>query len=961
MITINHEDIDQLLEFILNAIESPEAIDFDVFNEHVNSFNALNQRVNQSLANIARLLDKGLRDEAMQEAGEEGALLEIYERLDFPEREAFCELIEEFGFAKPAPLNHDAAARLNSAFGTVKDLSGLLKQHRILALARGPLIERIRVLNSLSIADADNPMWEQDSLLFQKARLVQIPSEMELAIKTEDHQTIQRLDNDFRSVRWSIDVPQKLTTQLSTLQAAHVQSTGITEIRKLSETLKQAYSEMDIPSVYASADAIAEIASRLNLLDDSPEMLEIASELEWVNERRDDEATQKRNQEALGEFEQLLDSTDDRNQLERAFSRIKLLGDELPDELRRRAIERLESLDIIARRKTAVRIALGGMGLLLVLSASGLWIYLNQLESAAVDIEKQTENLVQSSSWTQADEFIEKQTVAIRSRPKMVELAVQVDQSVKQENDRQATFNDVLARMKSAHEDEKSSADPQEASLRRLQALAQLPEELDEWKLQEKRTQEKILTRNRKTNEEKLAELQLLESETRRSINGISTKETPAKLRSMSWKLERFQDSLTSVSLHLKSQAGGLITECASALEGIEQESKRATLVRAITDSVGNLADYQIAIRNLLQAFPDDPLCQDLKTAKDRGAEIQSAILASELFKGAAYRSTADTDIKGAVDWLDMFKQLQSRDPSHFLLSSLTVKADHLKRLTKIAEALSQLNEIGRSSLLGDLYVYRIGPKRYLSAMPPTDRMKVLEYYADTSLLVEEQKLLFRIEPGKISGNSIFGKEFRKAVKGFNEKNFTPATYKLLKSILDSPEELDPVFRLLLYRKVLETTLPVSLPLEVGFKDSLEQFGEDALNWKANWIGPEPDKLIDRQRTSAGNLLSQELEKWKSNSERMSKTYKEIAATPEQPFEWVGWISQDNYRWIANTKRADPDELLFTIRHYPGSSDRIVISTDATENSSESRIITNREPFRTGMPIYAMPAPKGKP
>ena len=284
---ITDEQLDELIQDAVSAIQSPESIDYDAFQARANELLELTKTINQKLTHIARMLNKGLRDEAIQEAGSDGRVLAIYERLDFPERDAYIHLIEEFGFARPPELNHDAATQLNAAFGRVGDIKHLLKNHRLLALSRATLGDRIGALNALAVADPDNPVWEQDSQLFQTTRLQQMQGEFSKAAQQDDMTVVEQIDHELRTLRWSVPVPQKLATQVATLQAAHHKSKITALILAESDQLLSAYNEFDSVTGCSMADRIRELADSINLLPDDPLLVEIANPLAWVDEFRE--------------------------------------------------------------------------------------------------------------------------------------------------------------------------------------------------------------------------------------------------------------------------------------------------------------------------------------------------------------------------------------------------------------------------------------------------------------------------------------------------------------------------------------------------------------------------------------------------------------------------------------------------------------------------------------------------
>ncbi len=174
-------DIDSLIRFMQSALESPERIDEELFRDEVVAYNDLVHELNAHLAASDRLLDAGRRDEAIEYSERNGNLLEMYEKLDIPEIELWCELVTAFELPAPPRLHEDAAVQLNDAYVKLNELRPLLTRHRLLALDHAPLRYRLITLAELAAQDPLNPVWQDGVEEFQKARLSEIPRDLDRA------------------------------------------------------------------------------------------------------------------------------------------------------------------------------------------------------------------------------------------------------------------------------------------------------------------------------------------------------------------------------------------------------------------------------------------------------------------------------------------------------------------------------------------------------------------------------------------------------------------------------------------------------------------------------------------------------------------------------------------------------------------------------------------------------------
>src|SRR5580658_4037494 len=92
--------------------------------------------VNQRLARCQRLLQRGLRSEAIQLAESEPRLVDAILVLDFPERASWDELVAIYDLPAAPKLMVDAGVVLNEAYAQEEPLQDLLRTHRRLATQR---------------------------------------------------------------------------------------------------------------------------------------------------------------------------------------------------------------------------------------------------------------------------------------------------------------------------------------------------------------------------------------------------------------------------------------------------------------------------------------------------------------------------------------------------------------------------------------------------------------------------------------------------------------------------------------------------------------------------------------------------------------------------------------------------------------------------------------------------------
>ena len=87
-----------------------------------------------------------------------------------PEPDAWAEFCQQADLPVPLPLQMDRAAQLNEAYAQDQPLEHLLNRHRLLALSRASVAERLDVLRQISAQDPGGTLWEKSIRTFEKAR-----------------------------------------------------------------------------------------------------------------------------------------------------------------------------------------------------------------------------------------------------------------------------------------------------------------------------------------------------------------------------------------------------------------------------------------------------------------------------------------------------------------------------------------------------------------------------------------------------------------------------------------------------------------------------------------------------------------------------------------------------------------------------------------------------------------------
>jgi hypothetical protein len=171
-------DPQRVVEGIRSLLYAGQAPPLDALQALAADYAEACKEVNRRLARCEEFLRQGLRAEAIHFAQAEPNVLDLLAVLDFAERPHWDQLLASCSLSAAPVFRMETATALNRAYAEAQPLEHLLRQHRLLALGRAPLGERLAVLRQLAQCDAQNPVWRQDVATFESVRVEQLQQEV---------------------------------------------------------------------------------------------------------------------------------------------------------------------------------------------------------------------------------------------------------------------------------------------------------------------------------------------------------------------------------------------------------------------------------------------------------------------------------------------------------------------------------------------------------------------------------------------------------------------------------------------------------------------------------------------------------------------------------------------------------------------------------------------------------------
>ena len=333
--------VDRVRGFVTGADQTRT----DALTEMAANFAELCQEANTRLRRCLDYLRRGLRSEAIHLAETHPNLLDMVAALDIPEIDEWEQLCAAYELARPARMMIEAAQELNEAYSQEKPLQHLLSQHRVLALRRAPLAERLEVIRALAVEDPTNSCWAEDQETFETARLRQLRPDVSAAVRSRDLRVIDALAAEIFSQNWRAQLPADIKDALSKASFALHAEVALSQ-------LKQGVSEIDsILQTACLPDAKALLAKWDNAIGQYS--LDLPGDLnqahlrlrKWVADHENLAEMHAAIDAACADLRAVVDKNVPEEELLARYRAVQAVGLPIPQELEREFRERKRSLD----------------------------------------------------------------------------------------------------------------------------------------------------------------------------------------------------------------------------------------------------------------------------------------------------------------------------------------------------------------------------------------------------------------------------------------------------------------------------------------------------------------------------------------------------------------------------------------------------------------------------------------
>ena len=970
-------DFEKIVEDVRNSLVMQGEENGDFLRSVVADFAVACDEVNGRLQQCESLLRRGLRSEALHLCELEPNLLDTVATLDFPERELWEEFIGQAGMALPMPLNVAAAEALSEAYAIEKPMAGLLRSHRLLALAHAPLADRIKTLRQLAQADMENPVWATDVEAFERVRVDQLRNEASIAAKRRDLKALRRLRAEVEAPGWlhrpGTSVVQEITTAHSRVLHAHVRE----RLQQLGQDLNDTFAAFDVARAREHRAAWNKMLDTPGFVIEAELAEQAAPALEWLDEQDRLEQRRQHHLAAVAVMEQALQRKRlSLEKLERLYHNATSGGEELTPALQRRYQSRVEALKLSSTRR--IRLVVLAIVGVLVLTGAGVWWAIDRsIRQSHLDgIRQSLAKLIEADDLPAAEQYVaqlRQQEQAALAEPEVAALAAKVGQLVEEERRRRERFEGAVARVEqSLARKESEPFAPDMAALSAAKDAAKADEEkaaVADLTRQIEQTRAVIRRRG----------IDKLEQECRKIGTQLAVVERReyTNLDRYAQPLQAIRASLDTVragsdklqASHLFSQRASDHAERLAKLEQwVQQTTREEEVLRSVTHSVGDCDAYAATLSEYAREFEETPRGRDFaELADDRMAWIASVRL-STLVQRWRSDVPAKLDHDVAEQYLTMIEALGDLafDQSYTgLRKAAGQRVPFLKAIAarKANEAKDALQRLLNQPILRECWCVREsnnGGRYYLLEEPSLKsgyRYHVFQYAIDaagsrrTGGMVEAENAGVGVAPQVALARGI-----RTRLADLSHVNWESQFYAILEAIRND-KETDPLLRFDMLRLALKAACEGSVPMATAFESSCRRFRHTDVNLFANWVDPKDTDASEARQQAETELHA--LPAWTARWAKIQEELEALRKPPGEQYRWVGWLRRNwQGNWVAvlpTGVSAQGTTFTFTL-----DQQDITRLSIGTLNLGELSLTLGVGRLREGMPLFVEVPAQGK-
>lgn len=910
----------------------------------VAEYSRLCHEANVRLRRCDDCIKQGLRSEALHLAEAKPNLLDTVAILDFPERDDLIEVVNLCFLQPPEPLLVDVASSLNAAYAEQEPLQKLLDRHRLLALGRGPLVQRLTVLRSLLELDPTSAHWESDVAEMERARLREIEAASLSAAKSGDAATLKSLLSEAQAPSWQEAVPPTLIRDLKGRMNQTMKAAAKRRLGELADELHSAFSALDATTARPLRDEWNQLQDIAGLNKNDPVVEQVEPILGWMEDedrKRDDDLAYTK---IVAEVERVLDTDDvEPDVLQRLRRSVDQLSRALPPTVETRFRSRLNQQELAQLRRRRLIMLAATSAIVVVVGVLGSIVYLS------VEGEKTKRLVAAANAYLDEGRIVDAQNLVQQHAAKSTSegwLAVKkrLSDAEQAEQERIAKWKFEVAAVQDATQTAMA-----EAALQRARELSKTAEEkLEISQLQsawQKRATAELAEREVQARQAITAVTAALKSVDKALAVAESTdKEVIQKLLgNADTEMAALRPLCSAISKELASQGTLLETRLNAAHQTAADFNRKAVLFDKLTDALlilpeaGNAATqagrYETTLREFASTLPKDPRTPNMNAAAD-SSPMPAVFARQKLVEHwkrffPADKGEVETRLREIRTYQTEFPQAPDRESLAVYESWL---ASVLRRFEEDGDpdegVQKRLSALFNSKLIREGHVMVDNEQHtFYVPMPITNN---LGDRPNISYLIgfngETAKRGFKpsdlLTPKSIAApHQELAAQIRNEIRNVKIDGWQNSFRGFLTSLI-SAEKMDPLLRYLLVLKTMEYAGRGDRVLEAELAPILQKLNSTELDRSAPWMDPISSAVADA-RKQALEALS-ELPLLEPVFEKALKQQQKLEHDVFALRFAVGWLDESaRDGWTCRTKwQPDSEYSLYAVTRPDSGGER---------------------------------------
>ncbi|MGB9688193.1 hypothetical protein [Thermogutta sp.] len=889
------------------------------------------QEVNQRLQDIHHLIKGGERSEAIRRADIAPRLLDAVDILDLPDRDAWVDICTLKRLPQPPELLTQYVAELNEAYESEQGLAGLVRQHRLLALARAPLAKRAAVLRQLAEAEPENPVWVEDLQMLERFWLDQISQEIQDHLKAEDLFALEETLKELESGEWRCAPPATVISQCRSAVEMLRGKAFRREMEHLAELIREAMERRDLPRVEELLRVWQERAATAPQWVDWELQNKVQPAMLLAKQLEADRQAERRRRQLFNQFQQMLVNPSSRAELQKQYLALQELGVTLPPDVE----DRYAAVMDMYRRRAALwrNILLVVMALVFIAVGVVVWTVQAQIRTnhLAANAVAAVEAYIAGNRFKEAEDYLaelEKKHPQLLERPELIAIKTRLEEARQEEESRQKKFANLLSMIESSLE-----SVPNAPALEQATSLARTPEEKERVASLKAQAEKRWAALRAEAEEEFRKRINQLEGDLNRIVhsNNLSVEEELQQLSQLSDRIKRLETENRDKGLAFDRELNQLRDRAAARLMEVAKTSKKERAIRELCSAAAQGTEAYLAAVRRIAASADSAGLTDLAMVEGELPRLDALPAwnnAASLWNdprtvlSVQVRTTLVEQVNSLqVDPVEAFPlKLQERQKLETYLASIS-RRDQLA-LT----AVPALNQEWKQPLISDAWLVQLkNGRRYYSREQPVKVIKVVR-----SLKGGEDDVL-PIIPNMVAyqgraPHTVLYNRVEKALADWSPSSWETCADTVLSEIIrfsrkEPPELPEPPLLFHLFWETLTVAKDGDLGWEAFWKASQESLQKLRDQYPANYDWPR----VAQENTSNFDDLRSFFDKLPPPEEilkQVAAAREEYRAIPWPGLKWVGIVLEDEQRvWYVRpigSENMQDGTPLFILEPPPG-------------------------------------------